>query len=210
MSTSRSNRLQRVRRPPKEYKGRPCLCWVAMCCCSSLFIILLILTIFVGTFTLPVIKMNDIKSGDPPYQVKGGTFSGGTISGDLNAVSVYMNWVLKLGIENHNFYGLRVDHLSINIYYRQTNVLISQVSDTTIDVTPNSNQQKDIPVSVVMKLTGDQASTYREIMSKCGSLGGTRGKLQLRYEIKIDTSPLNWFAKPVIKINLDNGIMLFI
>ena len=207
-----NNKLQRRVREEyeREYKGRPCICWCMLCVCSSLLIILIVFIIIIGTFVLPTMKLNNIQSGNPPYNITGGTFTGTGISGNLQDVTVLMNWILELEIDNPNYYGFSVDQLSINIYYATNNVLISQVPPFTVGVGPNSNTNQTVPVSVVLKLTGDQAATYMQIMNKCGYLGGTRSTLPLNYAITINTPPVNWFTVPTITVKYDSRNYLLI
>eukprot|EP00835_Amoeboradix_gromovi_P000497 NODE_17_length_41373_cov_0.337016.p21 type:complete len:205 gc:universal NODE_17_length_41373_cov_0.337016:22980-23594(+) len=202
-----TNRLQTINRiKRKEYKGRPFICWIALCVCSSMLITLVVFIVMVVTFTLPTLNLNDFSSGNPPYSIQGGTFLGNSINGNLQDVVVRMNWNLNLQVVNPNFYGFTVDNLSIDIYYRNNNVLVSQVQNTRVQIAPKDTTNQTIPISVILKMTGSQASTYMEIMSKCGYLGGAKSTLGMRYEIKIDTAPINWFVKPVFKINYDNSI----
>ena len=191
----------------REYKGRPCICWLCGCICTTLLIILIILVIFVATFNLPTMKLNDTESGNPPYSLQGGTFTGNSINnGDLQQVTVNINYILNLEVDNPNFYGVNIDRLSINVYYRPNNLLLSQVNNTLVQIAPNSVTTQKIPVSIILQMTGSNANSYLEIMSKCGYLGGTKANLPLRYEIKIDTPPVNTFTIPVIKVDYDTSI----
>ncbi len=187
------------RQSEKKYKGRPCICWLCGFIGICSLIIIVILIVLVSTFYLPSITMDKLEGGTPPYSIE----SSGT---NVQDMTVNMNWNLNFIVDNPNFYGLTVDDVSLNIYYRPTNILISKVNNTRIEVGPKTKTTLTFLVSVILKLNSENAATYLEIMNKCGYLGNKKTTLPLRYEVKINTRPINYILIPLLKINYDNGI----
>ncbi|KAI1320698.1 hypothetical protein EDD11_010232 [Mortierella claussenii] len=187
--------VQLVKPPRERSKCLPCFpcirstCGRVTCC---LFILLLIIIIVIVILVFAVFKMPTVDylgvDGDPTYIFNQGNTTFG------------INMVANIQVKNPNPIGFSFESIKATAYYPGYGPSIGGGNITDVSFPSKSTKTIQFPVMASYDRHQDPGYTVvQDLLSKCGLLGSTDGKIVLNYDIQAKVKIIGISFSPSLK-----------
>ncbi|KAK5827203.1 hypothetical protein F5H01DRAFT_330942 [Linnemannia elongata] len=184
-----------IKAPRERSKYLPCFscirstCGRVTCCvCLVLLLVIIILVIVIFTvFKVPVVDyMGTV--GDPVF-----TFNKGNTTFGVDMVA-------NIKVENPNPIGFNFELLDIKARFPGYEPTLGGGNLTNTNFPSKSTTNATFPISIAYDRNQDKGFTIiRQILSKCGVLGGSDGEITILYDLKAKVKILGINFSPDIK-----------
>ncbi|GAA5900354.1 uncharacterized protein JCM6883_002819 [Sporobolomyces salmoneus] len=161
-------------------RGGKFRCCGRVVCCTIMLVVLIIVGIVAAFFLWvkpPDVSFNGIEppSNGQEVSVVGSGFN--------------INVRLNIGVINPNFFGASFDKISATAYYpTKPDDAIGGGTLDDVEIPKNSNSTIHFPFSINYTTSYDSdLSVLKDIATKCGFLGGSSGKEDLKVNYKVET-----------------------
>jgi len=184
-----------IKAPRERSKYLPCFscirstCGRVTCCvCLVLLLVIIILVIVIFTvFKVPVVDyMGNV--GDPVF-----TFNKGNTTFGVDMVA-------NIRVQNPNPIGFNFELLDIKARFPGYEPTLGGGNLTNTNFPSKSTTNATFPISIAYDRNQDKGFTIiRQILSKCGILGGSDGQITILYDLKAKVKILGIKLSPDIK-----------
>ncbi|KAG0287849.1 hypothetical protein BGZ96_008287 [Linnemannia gamsii] len=184
-----------IKAPKERSKYLPCFscirstCGRVTCCvCLVLLLVIIILVIIIFTvFKIPVVDyMGTV--GDPVF-----TFNKGNTTFGVDMVA-------SIQVQNPNPIGFNFELLDIKARFPGYEPTLGGGNLTNTDFPSKSTTNATFPISIAYDRNQDKGFTIiRNILSKCGILGGSDGEIEILYDLKATVKIIGITIRPDIK-----------
>ncbi|KAK4705342.1 hypothetical protein P7C70_g853, partial [Phenoliferia sp. Uapishka_3] len=167
-------------------KGRAC---GRICCCSIILVIIILVSI-VASFLLwtrpPDVTFNGVEAPANGSEVA------------VQSNGFLLNFQLNIGVINPNFFGVNFKEIeATGAYSTAPTQNLGGGSLKNVDIKKNSNTTIHFPFTINYTLSDDPTlAIAKDIVSKCGLLGGTKEDLTIDYTVTLHLKLLSTTISP--------------